>query len=68
MSTRCDRHRQRRKRARAASRERVGYAHCRRKWAALCGPVVCRQMTADEQARYGAAHNAPDPYERGDPP
>lgn len=68
MSNCCDRYRQRRKRVRIGARERASYLNSHRKWAALCGPVSCRQMTSEELAFHASLCKAPDPYEREEPP
>jgi len=68
MTSHCDGYRKRRKRVRVGARERAGYLFSNRKWAALCGPVSCRQMTPQELARHASLRKAPDPYEREEPP
>jgi hypothetical protein len=68
MTSRYDGYRRQRKRVRVGARERAGYLFSSRKWAALCGPVSCRQMTPEERARHAYVRKAPDPYEREEPP
>ncbi len=67
MTSRCDRHRKRRKRVRVAARDTL--AHSKRSVAERSGPCKSRLMTAEERERYGpVVLKATDPYERDEPP